>query len=202
MAYDPLKHHPPKRWRTGRQSIRLQGYDYSSEGSYYITVCTHNRECQLGDVVNDEMRLSRIGEIVWECWLEIPKHFSDVTLDEYQIMPNHVHGIVVIWGNHRRDLINQIPTGIHPAGFRTQTNWPLMKNPKQTLGKVIRHFKASASKIIHDRGFPEFGWQSRFHDHIIRSDEELDRIRQYIRNNPLNWSLDDENPVNRRSAAR
>ena len=215
MAYDPLEHHPPKRWRTGRRSYRLQGYDYSSEGAYYVTICVRNRQCVLGDVVNGEMRLSVIGEIVRECWLGIPDHFSNVTLDEFQVMPNHLHGIVVSCGNHRRDLIDQIPTGSNPQSqtdyriptendntiplgideshFGPQTNFPLMKNPKQVLGKILRHFKARATKMIHDQGFPDFQWQGKFHDHIIRDEADLERIREYIRNNPLNWAADEEN---------
>lgn len=189
MPYDPFKHH--------RQSYRLQGYDYASEGAYYVTMCTRNRECALGDVINGEMRLSETGQIVQECWLEIPNHFTNVTLDEYQVMPNHVHGIIVIWGKPRRDLINQIPIGIDDTHFGTPRDWPLMKNPKQPLGKIIRHFKAKATKTIHDVGFGDFGWQSKFHDHIIHDEADLERIRDYIKSNPLSWSQDEENPDKR-----
>ncbi|MEK6565869.1 MAG: transposase [Bacteroidota bacterium] len=140
------------------------------------------------------MKLSRIGAIVRQCWLDLPNHFVNVTLDEYQAMPNHVHGIVVIWKNHRRDLINQIPTGVHDEYFVAQSDYPSMKNPKQTLGKIIRHFKAKATKKIHDTGFGDFAWQPRFHDHIIRDEEDLARSREYIRANPLNRATDDENP--------
>ncbi|HLA68903.1 MAG TPA: transposase [Bacteroidota bacterium] len=209
MRYDPKKHH--------RTSIRLPGYDYSSEGSYFVTGVTRNRECALGVVKEDAVVLSEAGEIVRRCWLALPDAFPNLGLDEFQIMPDHFHGIVVLWKDRpRRDLINQIttkedtttedqtetddseiPTGIDPNGFGSQLNWPLMKNPKMVLGKILRHFKAKATKEIHDRCDPGFGWQGRFHDHIIRDGEDLERVRVYIRNNPLNWWLD---PRKRRKA--
>ena len=161
-------------------------------------------------------------------------------------MPNHFHGIVVLWESTRgdlirRDLINQIPTGdssippinqiptgdspippinqiptgdssilpinqtptghspiptgLNESRFGSIPHWQQMKNPKRTLGKIIRHFKAKAAKKIHDAGFTGFQWQSKYHDRIIRNEDELDRIRLYIRNNPLNWHDDEENPA-------
>ena len=206
MPYDPLRHH--------RRSIRLRGYDYSAEGTYAVTICTRNRDCTLGEVANGEMTPSEVGRIVDECWLAVPNDLPDVTLDEYQIMPNHVHGIVVIWDNHAKDLVgngdsrmdlmcnghsvrdlinqippgDQIPLGLVDAKFSGRIDWPSMTNPKQTLGKIIRHFKAKATKKIHDAAFSNFGWQGRFHDHIIRDEDDLERVREYIRNNPLCWS--------------
>jgi len=150
------------------------------------------------------MHLSAIGEIVNQCWLELVDDFANLSLDVFQVMPNHFHGIVVLWDDNRRDLINQIPTNQIPTGlnefrFGPVPGWQQMKNPKQTPGKIIRHCKAKATKKIHDAGFDGFLWQSKFHDRIIRGDDELDRIRGYIRNNPLNWRKDDENPsINRR----
>ena len=198
-----------------RKSIRLAGYDYSTEGSYFVTICVHDRECILGDVVNGEMVPSRVGDIVNECWMGLENDFNNVTLDEFQIMPDHFHAIVVLWGSPRRDLINQIPTkqiqiptkqiqiptkqlqipteqlqiptGIDDSRFGPVQGWQLMKNPRRTLGKIIRHFKAKATKKIHDADVPDFAWQSKFHDRIIRNAEELERIREYIRANPKNW---------------
>mgnify|MGYP002814623350 FL=1 len=88
MAYDPLRHH--------RRSIRLRGHDYSDPGEYYVTICTHNRECVLGEIKDGEMRLSNAGEIAETCWLEIPRHFPNVVLDEFVIMPDHMHGILIL----------------------------------------------------------------------------------------------------------
>ena len=208
-----------------RRSIRLTGYDYSTEGSYFVTICVRNRECALGNVVNGEMVPSRTGEIVNECWMGLADDFDNVMLDEFQIMPDHFHGIVVL--TPRRDLINQIPTdktdqiptdktdqiptdgtnqiptdgtnqiptdgtyqiptGIDESRFGPVQGWQQMKNPRQTLGKIIRHFKAKATKKIHDADVLDFGWQSRFYDRIIRDPEELERIREYIQANPKNW---------------
>jgi len=185
-----------RKWE--HKSLRLERYDYSSEGSYFVTGVTRNRECVLGEVRENLTVLSAIGEVVLRCWLELPSVFPNVSLDEFQIMPDHFHGIVVLWKN-RGNLINQIatdsdeiPTGIDADSFGPQTNWPLMKNPKPVLGKVLRHFKAKATKTIHDDHDPFFGWQGRFHDRIIRDEAELDRIRQYIRDNPLHWGIDRE----------
>ena len=166
-----------------RKSIRLKEYDYSQPGEYFITVCTHDKKCFFGEVIEEKIILSPIGKTARKCWEEIPEQFPDVRLDEYVIMPNHVHGIVIL--TEGRDLINQIPT---------RNNFPLMKNPKMTLGKVIRYYKARSSKHIHDSGHVDFRWQSLFYDRIVRSEKELNNIRDYIANNPLKWYLDEENP--------
>ncbi len=104
MKYDPEKHH--------RRSIRLGGYDYSQPGAYFITLCTHNRQCLFGDVVNGKMVLNGYGKIVEHCWLEIPQHFEHVELDEYVVMPNHIHGIIIIknvGAIHELPLPNELP---------------------------------------------------------------------------------------------
>ncbi len=169
MKYNPDIHQ--------RSSIRLKDYDYSSAGAYFVTICTHDKECWLGDVVNSEMVLSEIGQIAKALWLEIPQHFENAILDDFIIMPNHVHGILlntdsrgvqlnaptkanyystispkkntlsVVIHNNRRGLINQTPTNeqhtIQPIPSEYDTEWSLMKNPNQTLGKIIRFFKAN-----------------------------------------------------------
>lgn len=199
-------------FRPGRRSIRLKGYDYSAMGSYFVTICVRNRECVFGDVLNGEMKPSAIGEIVNQCWVLLSDDFANVGLDAFQIMPNHFHGIVVLFGPDRRDLIgrdlinqiptgdspnptdNQIPTGLDESRFGPVPGWQQMKNPKQTLGKIIRHFKAKATRQIHEAGFADFQWQQRFHDRIIRGEDELNRIRAYIQSNPSKWEGDAENP--------
>jgi len=179
VIFNSLVHH--------RKSIRLKEYDYSQPGEYFITICTHARNCVLGEVLEEKTILSPIGEIAKNCWEEISEYFAQVQLDEYVIMPNHVHGIIII--TECRDLINQIPTNqISPKNF------PLMKNQNVTLGKIVRHYKARAAKLIHDSGYADFQWQSLFYDRIVRNDKELNSIRDYIVNNPLKWSIDEENP--------
>lgn len=165
-----------------RKSIRLKEYDYSQPCEYFITICTFNKICIFGEVIEEKIILSSIGEIAKKCWEEIPERFPTVRLDEHVIMPNHVHGIIII--TEGRDLINQIPT----------SNFPLMKNPKITLGKIIRHYKARTAKRIHDSGYDEFEWQSLYYDRIIRNDKELNNIRDYIINNPREWFFDEDYP--------
>ncbi len=182
-----------------RKSIRLKDYDYSSAGAYFVTICTKDRQCCFGNVnVKDEnVELSMIGKIARDVWMKIPETFEDVAFDEFVLMPNHIHGIIVIH-NNRRGLINQTPTNeqhiIQPIPSEYDTEWSLMKNPNQTLGKIIRFFKAKSSKLIHDSGFHDFRWQRNYYERIARNQKELHRIRRYIANNPPQWKLDEENP--------
>ena len=201
-AHDPKMHH--------RTSIRLKEYDYSREGMYFVTICTRKRVCVFGNIVEGRMHLNEIGSLVDSSWLQIPGHFPNAALDVYQIMPNHVHGIIRILDIRGRDLINQIPT--RNDQIQTMDNqfhveekedaptksadWPLMKNPKPTLGKMIRSFKARATKMIHDIGYPAFAWQGSFNDHVIRDGKDLDRIRRYILDNPTNWAKYENFPGN------
>ena len=168
-----------------RKSIRLKEYDYSCPGEYFVTICAYNHECLLGKIVKGEMQISQMGTIAHQCLMEIPKHFPNVKLNEFIIMPNHIHAIIEIT-ECCRDLINQIPT--------VKNNFPLMKNPKQTLGKIIRNFKARATKAIHDAGFLHFRWQSKYYDRVIRNEKELGNIRNYNNNNILQWAFDKDNP--------
>jgi putative transposase len=178
MSPDNFKHH--------RRSIRLPEYDYSQEGSYFVTICIQNRKCMFGKITNGRMVLTKCGEIAERCWNDLPEFFPDVVLNEFVIMPNHFHGIIIITDDGR-GLINQTPTD-------TGDKWILMKNPEQTLGKIIRHFKAKTAKYIHDAGCDHFSWQRNYWEHVIRNDKSYNNIRQYIIENPLYWDQDDENP--------
>jgi putative transposase len=177
-----------------RRSVRLKGYDYSLAGAYFVTICTWNKECLFGKIVDGFVRLSPMGEIAQNSWLKIPDYFANVQLDEFIIMPNHIHGIVILSQNHsaepdhRRGLINQTPT-------RTGHKWILMQNPKPTLGKILRQYKARTSKLIHDRGHAEFRWQRNYYERVVRDDPEMHRVREYITGNPAGWLEDEENPV-------
>jgi len=165
-------------------SSRLKSWNYSSAGWYYVTICTQDRICYFGNITNRKTNLSTIGNITKQFWKEIPKHFNKVLLDEYTIMPNHVHGIIII---NRRDVINHVST---------------KKNISQmgsgTLGEIVRWYKGRTTYEIHKNN-QKFFWQSRFYDHIIRDEQSLSRIREYIRNNHLNWDTDEENPKNIKS---
>ena len=158
-----------------RKSNRLKGYDYSQQGYYYVTICTRNREESLGGIEDNHMILNDYGEIAKNTWLEIPNHFPNIAIDEFTIMPNHVHGIIVIVGG---------------ADLR-----PLHNNPtKMPLSTVIHGFKSSTTRKIHALCKTiNPVWQRNYYDHIIRNEESLHKIREYIRSNIFTWVCDREN---------
>jgi putative transposase len=165
-------------------SARLSGWDDTSAGLYFVTICTQNRVPWLGDIVDGEVRLSAIGEIVAEEWQKTAHIRPYVTLDAWVIMPNHLHGIIAIAPveTPRRDV--QTPrrgvSTLHP----------------NSLGSIIGQFKAVCTKHIWAMGFHDFAWQARFYDRIVREEASLQRIRQYIVENPSRWEQDQNNPVN------
>lgn len=176
-------------------SARLKDWNYSQSGAYYVTICTQNHKCYFGKIDEDKVELNQMGKTIKKYWLEISKHFSNVSLDEFVIMPNHLHGIIVIDKNNN-DYVETSNLGVSTnqnQGGVTHTKNPMGKN---NLGEIIRWFKGKTSFEIHQLGFFSSIWQSRFYDHIIRNDEDLNRIREYIRNNPLKWSLDKYYVVN------
>lgn len=172
-------------------STRLQGHDYATVGSYFITICTHKRETWFGQVRDQMMHLSNIGKIVDECWNQIPMHYPHVTVDNFVIMPNHMHGIVVI-GETKNLNISDVETP-YRASLQT-TNTDSHHKPQWQsgcLGVIINRFKGSCTRQIRNTGHADFAWQPRFHDHIIRGDDDADRICAYIRKNPEAWEKDD-----------
>lgn len=180
-----------------RQSIRLQGYDYAQPGAYFITVVTQDRACLFGEIVNGEMRINEWGEMAQQCCLEIPDHFPQTQLDEYIIMPDHIHGIIIINDSPIVGAKKFSPNNMETNDFSPQTpqqsNIALFRSPSQTIGSVVRGFKIGVTKWIHQierakniSPLPNV-WQRNYYEHIIRNDDELHRIRDYIRNNPRNW---------------
>jgi REP element-mobilizing transposase RayT len=163
-----------------RKTLRLKGYDYNLPGLYFVTICARARECTLGIVEEGRVHLSDIGKIVTKEWSNLLNHYPNIGLDEFVIMPNHVHGII------------EITTG--RGGFR---NPPLQK--QYGLPEIVRGFKTWSARKINEHQNTEYipFWQRSFYDHIIRNEKELYAIRKYIRNNPLQWELDQENPKNR-----
>ncbi|MFH1077119.1 MAG: transposase [Pseudomonadota bacterium] len=178
MKYDPNNHH--------RRSIRLQEYDYSQTGAYFVTICTKNRECLFGNISNGTMVLNDTGRIVQKCWNEIDEHFPHITLDEFIVMPNHAHGIL---------LINKaLNTTVRAKNF---SPLPQMRQPhgtSKTIGSIIRGFKIGVTKWIRKNNATHDVWQRNYYEHIIRNDNELNLIRQYIIINPSQWESDKENP--------
>jgi putative transposase len=146
-----------------KNSLRLQGYDYAQAGYYFVTVCTHERQCLFGEVAECGITLNEAGLVIQSIWNDLPCRFPGIGLDEYIIMPNHIHGIIILNGESVED------------------------KPTPALGEVIRAFKAVAAHTIRVSHVPTFAWQSKYYDHIIRNDKDLDRIRQYIATNPARW---------------
>lgn len=160
-------------------SARLQGYDYSQIGLYFVTICTKNRFPYFGIIKNGEMQLSKIGTTAYNCWLEIPNHFPHVSLDEFVIMPNHIHGIICIFVETHNYA--SLPEAMN---YRN-TFGPQSKN----LSSIIRGFKIGVQKWATMNKI-DFDWQSRFYDHVIRTEKSLEMIRNYIRKNPETWLED------------
>ena len=171
-TFNPDIHH--------RRSPRLRHYDYSQAGAYFITICTQNRECLFGSVEGDAVRLNNVGHAVQDVWDALPVHFPDVELDAFVVMPNHVHGIVVLNGG---------------AQFIAPHNNQGAIDRTPTLGEIIRAFKARCTHRINQlRGAHGFQiWQRNYYEHVIRSESSLLEIREYIANNPAQWAIDREN---------
>jgi len=181
MKYDPEIHH--------RRSIRLKGYNYSQAGTYFVTICTHNRECIFGTILDDKMRLNDVGQMVQASWEQLPQRFP-IELDAYVVMPNHFHAIVIIVGAPLVGAPDR--AGTRRAGTRPA---PTM------LGDIIGAFKSITTneciRGVREFNWPHFDkrlWQRNYYEHVIRNEEALNRIREYILNNPLRWMLDRENP--------
>lgn len=181
-----------------RKSIRLKQYDYASAGWYYVTICTQNRECIFGEIVDGGLILNQAGEMVNRWLVKIPERFANIQLDEFQIMPNHIHAIIVI--RHGRThgsapTIRSSPVGVDP---RVDPN---RGRSQQLLFRTIRWFKTMTTneyiRGIKSHGWPVFEkriWQRNYYEHIIRTEDDLEKIRGYIRNNPAIWYRDRNNP--------
>ncbi len=160
-----------------RRSLRLQGYDYSQAGAYFVTICTRNHAPLFGDIVGGEMHPGESGLIVHGFWDKLPDRFPRVTLDTFVLMPNHVHGIIDV------GAIYELP-------LRTLSRRSML------IPMAVGRFKMNTAKQINQvRGTPGVPvWQRNYYEHVVRNEDEMNRIREYIVNNPLRWALDRENP--------
>lgn len=201
MKFDPQKHH--------RRSIRLKNYDYASEGAYYVTVVTQERECLFGEIVDAKMYLSNYGEIVQKWWDNIPHHFPNVETGAFVIMPNHIHGIGFVTEERRGEVVSP----------HDQPNDNNQKNTMQTsetdnqggeisplrrptLGQIVAYFKYQSTKEMNEAdnmGIITKFWQRNYYEHIIRNETELKWKTDYILDNPSQWDEDQENPQNIKS---
>jgi len=164
-----------------RRSIRLPGYDYSQPGAYFVTVCTRDRECLFGKATKGAVCLSALGQIVAGCLADLPSHFQDVELDEWVVMPNHVHAILVI---HGRGTACRAPT----------LNVRFGRPVSGSLPTAVGTYKAAVTTLARRNHLADAVWQRNYFEHVIRDEEDLRRIREYIAHNPPSWEIDEENP--------
>ena len=174
--------------RPRRRATRLRDYDYGQTGGYFVTICAQDQECLFGRIIGGRLQLSKIGKIVAKCWNRIPKHFLSVELDVCVVMPNHIHGIIVLGTRAARF---PCPSTRSQPDRRGEVASP-------TLGQVVAYFKYQSTKSINQhRDMPGTRiWQRNYYDHVIRDDRDLQRIRQYITDNPMQWELDQLHPKN------
>ncbi|PPJ65049.1 transposase [Cuspidothrix issatschenkoi] len=167
-----------------RRSIRLKGYDYSRSGAYYLTICVNHFESLLGEIQNGAMILNQYGEIVKDVWENLPNQVSDIDLYEYVIMPNHFHAILII---DKFGDLTQFPEEVDVYDEKDRR--------KMILPKVVGRFKMLTAKAINQiREIEGSFWQRNYYEHIIRNEEDCQRIREYIINNPMHWELDENHP--------
>jgi len=201
MTYNPDIHH--------RRSIRLREYDYSQPGAYYVSICIQGHKCLLGEIALGQMNQNHAGEMVERAWKWIPRQFPTTELDEHIVMPNHFHGILRIVGaplvgaqvgrGDPRGRLGETAERVSTTMARRQTRAPTRGAP--TLGEMIGAFKSITTdeyiRGVREQGWARFSetfWQRNFYEHIVRNEAELEKIRDYIRRNPLMWAVDRYNP--------
>lgn len=201
--FDPKKpfdnaHMVPMLFREGRhqrKSVRIKEYDYTQAGAYFVTIVTYQRDSLFGDIDDGEMTLNAFGAIADECWRAIPDHFPFVELGAYVIMPNHVHGIIIIHEPVGARHGESMTVGATHAS-------PLPKQPRgpapRSLGAIVGSFKSAVTRRIGREHNATGIWQRNYYEHIIRDEKDLQRITDYIEANPSRWDEDDENPVRAR----
>jgi REP element-mobilizing transposase RayT len=207
MNYNPERHH--------RRSIRLKGYEYTLEGAYYFTICCHQRRCLLGEIKDGVMHLNLVGATVKAVGDSLPRHFPLIALDAFVVMPNHVHGIILITDsagncnpnpnlNCRGEAFVPITEDSQPRSFYTNASpFPGCNDsslPRGTqsgsIGAILQNFKSVATRRV-NRITRNSGtlWQRNYHEEIIRNEKAYENIRRYIMENPLSWDEDEENPL-------
>ncbi len=187
MTYNPQIHH--------RRSIRLKDYDYSQEGAYFVTICTHERHEFFGKIIDGTMRLEERGKIAQNVWYTLPASFPGIDLDHCIVMPNHIHGIIVRTESTEAKPSSSMETS--PTEKNALQQYRSAPNRSQSLKEIMRAYKSRVSHDIHTSNTPDFGWHREYYDHIIRNTRELEFIRAYIVNNPQKWHQDKLHPKNK-----
>ena len=194
----------PKKFRNKYRisSARLKNWDYGANAAYFLTINTYHHKHYFGYIENEEMYYNEVGKLATKFWLEIPKHFPFIELGEYQVMPNHVHGILILEKKYDFVLDDAMPvtiddtTSVQTLHCKVSTS-DKSKNkfmsdisPKSgTISTILRSYKSVVTKNAHFIQ-PNFSWQERFHDHIIRDSQSFENIQNYIANNVQNWKND------------
>ena len=173
-------------------SARLQNWDYGWNGIYYITICTEGRDNYFGKILNGMMELSEIGQLAHKFWFKIPDHFPFVLLDSFVVMPNHIHGILILDKNEGMEDSHDFTVDQDlnsEVNFITPGQQRFRNQGKNSVSSIVGSYKSAVTKLAHQIN-SSFGWQARFYDHIVQSDQEFNMIRQYIDDNPANWGKD------------
>ncbi len=213
-----------------RRSVRLPGFDYSQPGQYFVTVCAFQKRCLFGSITDGRLRLSRIGRIIQDVWIEIPLHFSWVGLDSFVVMPNHIHGILTIKPRERRavpllerqrpeasgDSMRAVPlperqrpdafsNHMHAMPIQEQNAGEAFGSPVPgSVATIVRSFKSETTRRVHRlTGNPALHvWQRGFHESVLRTGDDYANAARYIHENPLRWNADNENPAAMRPSTR
>ena len=164
-----------------RHSLRIKKYNYSLPGAYFVTICTYRKENILGYIIDGKIKLNVLGKITEREWLKTFQIRENIQSDKYIVMPNHFHGIIILT-NNKKGVLQYAPTN-------------KFRSPSQTIGSIVRGFKSAVTREIKRLDYPFLYsiWQRNYYEHIIRNERELNRIREYIQNNPLRWQYDREN---------
>jgi putative transposase len=170
-------------------SARLQTWDYANEGAYFITICTKSMTHFFGKIENKSMELSHIGVIADLLWHEIKNHTENVELGEFVVMPNHIHGVLILNDLIERDSTSEISEQKPIDLTKTIGQMRFQNQGKNTISAIVGSYKSAVTRHARRLGF-EFAWQPSFHDHIIRDATSFETIKNYIVNNPANWGND------------
>lgn len=177
-----------------RRNMRLPHYDYTQAGCYFITSCAVNRQCLFGEVIDNEMRLNDFGTALECFWEDLPEHFPSVRTDAFIVMPNHIHGVLFL-SNPRRGEVASLRRRRSDGEFAGQ-GYRASPMQSPSLGQVMAYYKYRTTKLINTfrKTAGQKIWQRGYYEHIVRNEDDLQRIRTYIENNPLQWAIDKENP--------
>jgi putative transposase len=183
-----------------RKSIRLKGYDYSAPGCYFITICTNERKCLFGEIIDKGMVLNDAGKMVHLVWNELPLFYQNISVDTFIVMPNHIHGIIVIQSSINvgagpcacpsdSEVENGQPQGGAPTNLNISLPDVIHRFKSLTTNKYIKGVKQNNWKPFNDKL-----WQRNYYEHVTRNEIDLSDTREYILNNPYKWHLDKYNP--------